>query len=144
MSNTTIGSRPYRGTLATNLKNGLTGGGLAALSSLVLFFIGNAVAGPIEVAQQPGAPAMPLPWFMIIVATLLPGIVGALLLTGLQRFMGNGERIFQITALVVTLLSLFPALTQAGSTAASIILVLLHFVAAGAIVWALTLKDGTA
>ena len=106
-----------------------------------MFFIGDALAGPIEVAQQPGAPIAPLQWFMIIVATMVPALLGALVLTGLQRFTGNGTRIFQIVAGVIALVSLFPAITQAGSTGSAVVLALLHLVAAGAIVWALTLRQ---
>ena len=140
MTSSTIDGHNLSTNLSKNLKNGLLGGGIAAVLSLVLFFIGDAVAGPIEVALQPGAPLAPLPWIAVVMATLVPAIVGALLLSGLQRTMANGTRIFQITAVVITLLSLFPAITQAGSTGAAVLLSLLHFVAAGAIVWALTLR----
>lgn len=142
MASNTLSSEHKNTTVNTNLKNGLIGGVLAAAISLVLFFIGNALVGPIEVALQPGAPVAPLPWFMIIGATLVPALVGALVLTGLQRFTGNGTRIFQIVAGVIALVSLFPAITQVGSTGAAVILALLHLVAAGSIVWALTMRRG--
>ena len=140
MTSETLNANRVQTGASRNLKNGLLGGAIAAVASLIVFFIGRAAVGPIEVAQQPGAPIAPLSWFMIVVATLVPAVVGALLLTGLQRFTNNGARIFQIVAVVIALLSLFPALTQAGSAGASAVLVLLHIIAAGAIVWALTLR----
>ncbi len=141
MTSGSINIQQNKSTLTNNLKNGLLGGAIAAVISLVVWSLGNALAGPIEVAQRPGAPIAPLTWVMILVATFVPAIFGGLVLTGLQRFTANGTRIFQVLAVAIALLSLFPAITQSGSTASAIVLSLLHLAAAGSIVWALTLRQ---
>ena len=124
-------------TLGTNLKNGLVGGLVAAVLALILYFVGAAIVGPLEVAQQPGAPIAPLPWFMVVVMSIVPALAAALLLTALQRFTASASRIFLVAAAAVFLFMLFPALTQAATTGISVVLVLLHIAVAIPVVWAL-------
>ncbi|MDX1664611.1 MAG: DUF6069 family protein [Candidatus Promineifilaceae bacterium] len=123
--------------LGTNIKNGLVGGLVAAVLALILFFVGSAIVGPLEVAQQPGAPIAPLPWFMVVVMSFVPAVVAALLLTALQRFTGSATSIFVIAAVAVFIFMLFPALTQTATVGISVVLILLHVAVAIPIVWAL-------
>lgn len=126
--------------LGQTVRSGLVGGAVAAVVSLGLYFLGNAVTGPITVSTAPGTPAAPLPWFLVLIMTLLAGVVGALLLVALRRYTANGDRIFQIVAVGFLLLSLLGPLTMAGSRASTLVLSALHIVTASAVIWALTLR----
>jgi hypothetical protein len=78
-----------------------------------------------------------------ILFTVVPAIVAVLLYAALMRFTSNPARIFTNIAVVVLIVSLIPDLTYipsvpgatSGQTA---ILMLMHIVAAGVIVWMLT------
>jgi hypothetical protein len=78
-----------------------------------------------------------------ILFTVVPAIVAVLVYAVLTRFSGNPARIFTNIAVVVLIVSLIPDLTYipsvpgatSGQTA---ILMLMHVVAAGVIVWMLT------
>ena len=130
--------RKVEGNLGTNLKNGLVGGLVAAVAAVAVFFLGAALVGPLEVAQQPGAAVAPLPWFMVVVMSIVPAIGAALLLTALERFSVHAMRIFLVAAAGIFTFMLFPALTQAATMGVSAVLIVLHLIVAGAIVWALT------
>lgn len=120
---------------------GLVGGGVAAILNLVIYFVANAMLGDLAVAMQPGQPMAPLTFVAVIVTSIVPAVLAALVLAVLQRFLANGTRVFQILAVILGLLSLFPALTQASSLSVGLVLASMHIVAVVAIVWALTLRS---
>ena len=109
----------------------------AVLANLLVYLIGSVVVGYdpqfIVLANASGT----------ILFTVVPAIVAVLLYAVLIRFTSNPARIFTNIAIVVLILSLIPDLTYipsvpgatSGQTA---ILMLMHVVAAGVIVWTLT------
>ena len=109
----------------------------AVLANLLVYLIGSVVVGYdpqfIILANASGT----------ILFTVVPAIVAVLLYAVLTRFSGNPARIFTNIAVVVLIVSLIPDLTYipsvpgatSGQTA---ILMLMHVVAAGVIVWMLT------
>jgi hypothetical protein len=109
----------------------------AVIANLLVYALGSAVVGYdpefIVLANASGT----------ILFTLVPAIVAVLLYAVLMRFSGNPARIFTNIAVVVLIVSLIPDLTYipsvpgatSGQTA---ILMVMHVVAAGVIVWMLT------
>jgi hypothetical protein len=109
----------------------------AVLANLLVYALGSAVVGYdpgfVVLANASGT----------ILFTVVPALVAVLLYAVLMRFSGNPARIFTNIAVVVLIVSLIPDLTYipsvpgatSGQTA---ILMLMHVVAAGVIVWMLT------
>src|SRR5918993_2695410 len=109
----------------------------AVLANLLVYALGSAVVGYdpqfVVLANASGT----------ILFTVVPAIVAVLLYAALMRFTSNPARIFTNIAVVVLIVSLIPDLTYipsvpgatSGQTA---ILMVMHVVAAGVIVWMLT------
>ena len=109
----------------------------AVIANLLVYALGSVVVGYdprfVVLANASGT----------ILFTVVPAIVAVLLYAVLMRFSGNPARIFTNIAVVVLIVSLIPDLTYipsvpgatSGQTA---ILMLMHVVAAGVIVWMLT------
>lgn len=140
--NTTEVAQP--GKPAPNLWiSGLLGGALALIGSLVLFGIARLVGISLLAASGPPGQSLPAPLtaVQIIVAVVVPALVATGIFALLRRvFKQRANRIFQVVALIVLLLSFGGPLSQDVSTANQIILALMHLVTAAAIVWALTLR----
>ena len=109
----------------------------AVLANVLVYFIGSAVVGYdpqfIVLANVSAT----------ILFTVVPAIVAVLLYAILLRFSSNPERIFTILAVVVLIISLIPDLAYipsvpGASSGQTAILMLMHVVAAGVIVWMLT------
>ncbi len=92
------------------LMAGLIGGVIAAILNLVIYFIGGMAVGEMTVAMPPDMAQTPLPWFMVVIASIVPGLIAAVVLGVMRRFLPNAERTFQIVAVVLVLISLFPPL----------------------------------
>src|SRR5687768_8881444 len=109
----------------------------AVIANLLVYALGSVIVGYdpqfIILANASGT----------ILFTVVPAIVAVLLYAVLMRFSGNPARIFTNIAVVVLIVSLIPDLTYipsvpgatSGQTA---ILMVMHVVAAGVIVWMLT------
>jgi hypothetical protein len=109
----------------------------AVIATLLVYALGSVIVGYdpqfIILANASGT----------ILFTVVPAIVAVLLYAVLTRFSGNPARIFTNIAVVVLIVSLIPDLTYipsvpgatSGQTA---ILMVMHVVAAGVIVWMLT------
>jgi hypothetical protein len=109
----------------------------AVLANVLVYFIGSAVVGYD-------------PQFIVltnvsatILFTVVPAIVAVLLYAILLRFSSNPARIFTNIAVVVLIISLIPDLAYipsvpGASSGQTAILMLMHVVAAGVIVWMLT------
>lgn len=123
------------------MTDGLIGGAIGAVINLVIYAIVINLAGPLMVVPQPGMALQPIPWFMVIVASVVPGLVAGLVLGGLQRLSASGTRIFLIIAGAFTLFSMIGPFVQAEGVVTISTLVVMHLVAAGAIVWALTMRN---
>lgn len=128
-----------RTSLGHTLLAGLAGGALAATANTALFLIGKA-AGVAFLApvNGPAAPLVALQPFNVIMLSLLPALVAALLLAGLARFTQRPQAIFLVIAAIVLLVSLVPDWAlPLDSLATRILLSLMHLVAAMLIVGAL-------
>ena len=109
----------------------------ALLANVLVYFIGSAVVGYdpqfIVLANVSAT----------ILFTVVPAIVAVLLYAILLRFSSNPARIFTNIAVVVLIISLIPDLAYipsvpGASSGQTAILMLMHVVAAGVIVWMLT------
>lgn len=109
----------------------------AVLANLLVFLIGSVVVGYdpqfVVLANVSGT----------ILFTVVPAVVAVLLYAALIRFTSNPARIFTNIAVVVLIVSLIPDLTYipsvpGASSGQTAILMLMHVVAAGVIVWMLT------
>ena len=109
----------------------------AVIANLLVYLLGSVVVGYdpqfVVLANASGT----------ILFTVVPAIVAVLLYAALMRFTSNPARIFTNIAVVVLIVSLIPDLTYIpsvpGATSGqAAILMLMHVVAAGVIVWMLT------
>lgn len=113
---------------------------LAVVGNAILYFIANAaVAGGLTAVPPGETEATPLPLAVVIVATVVPAIVGAVILILLNRF-NKPINIFRIIAVIVTILSFIPVFTLPASVSvgSKVFLALMHIVAAVAITGILT------
>lgn len=122
------------------LKAGIIGGITAAgFNVIVLLLAGvfgialNVMAGP-----PPNQQAMALTAPAVILLSILPALIGAVLYFVLTRITAKAATIFTIIAVVIVLLSLLPVFGQPLSTAGMIALVLMHFIAGGVVTYWLT------
>ncbi len=139
MTSTTIVSRSTRSDVAHYLGMGLRAAALATLVNVAIYALGKALFNlPFMVPMQAGAEPNPLPLFMVILMSVVPGVLAAGVLYGLNRFFRSGLRIFQAVAAVLALLSLGGPLSLPidGGTIAA--LASMHLAAAGSIVGVLT------
>ena len=109
----------------------------AVAANLVVYVIGSAVVG-----YDPGFVVLATPGGTIIF-TLVPAVVAVVVYALLLRFASNPERTFAILAAVVLVLSWIPDLTYiptvpGSSTAQTVVLMIMHVVAAVVIVGMLT------
>ena len=109
----------------------------AVIANLLVYLLGSVVVGYdpqfVVLSNASGT----------ILFTVVPAIVAVLLYAALMRFTSNPARIFTNIAVVVLVLSLIPDLTYipsvpGASSGQTAILMLMHVVAAGVIVWMLT------
>ena len=126
---------PEQKSIINTITAGLTGGLIAAVINVIIYFI----AGPL-IAELPDGTVDRVGMPAVLAASIVPSIFAALLLWGLRRFTGNATRIFQIIAVVFVVLSFFSPFSAAETTATAVWLSLMHVVAGGAIIWALTLR----
>ncbi len=139
MATTTIVSRNTRSTVQHYLGMGLQAAALAAVINVAIYAIGRALLDlPFNIPMQPGAPPSPLPVFMVVLMSVLPGLLAAGVLYGLHRFTRHGLAIFQGLSAVLVLLSLAGPLTLPIDGGTKAALVAMHFAAAASIVGVLT------
>lgn len=120
------GPRATRPTTRALLRTGVAAGAVAAIATTLLAAVASAVGVDLEV----DATAIPVPafaWWTVVGAAV--GVV-------LARILPT-RGAFYAVATVLTALSLVPALTLPDDTAASVVLVAAHLVAAAIIIAAL-------
>jgi hypothetical protein len=109
----------------------------AVIANLLVYAFGSTVVGYdprfVVLANASGT----------ILFTVVPAMVAVLLYAALMRFSGDPARIFTNIAVVVLIVSLIPDLTYipsvpGASSGQTAILMVMHVVAAGVIVWMLT------
>jgi hypothetical protein len=113
--------------------------GVASVANTLVFALAGALGVALRVSLTPGRPPQPLALGMVVFATAVSALLAAGLLGLLGRLTDRPVRLFQNTSIVLALLSLGAPLLQADGSAATIVLVVMHLVAAAAIVGVLSM-----
>lgn len=109
--------------------NALIAGAIAAAINLIIFFIGRALVGGIDVDMNRTGTFAARPFFLPIFTSLLPTLVAGVGLWIARRFIPKGNLVFTIGTVVLVLLSLTgPFGDQIATTSAAIVLLLMHLV----------------
>lgn len=109
--------------------NALIAGAIAAAINLIIFFIGRALVGGIDVDMNRTGTFAARPFFLPIFTSLLPTLVAGVGLWIARRFIPKGNLVFTIGTVVLVLLSLTgPFGDQIVTTSAAIVLLLMHLV----------------
>jgi hypothetical protein len=115
---------------------GLVGGAIAAVLNLILLFIGQAVNGGPLLVMPPGQSIVQgVPWFLVILTSILPGVIAGVLYGLLNRFTARPTPIFLVVAAIIFVLMFFSPLSAAQSTTTILILEIMHVVVAGFVIW---------
>ncbi|MCB0077337.1 MAG: hypothetical protein KDD73_07900 [Anaerolineales bacterium] len=126
--------------LTRYLRSGLLGGVVGAAVNLLLFFLTRLLGVVIELPAGPGSTTLaPLSWLAVLFASLVPAVVAALLLMGLNRLTEHGWGYFILLASLILVLSMLPVIVLGTGTAPRLVLAAMHGVAAAATVGALAL-----
>jgi hypothetical protein len=112
--------------------------GIAAVANAVLFTLAGLFGVALDVSLSPGQPPQPLPLGLVVFATVVPALLAAGLLGLLGRLTDRPVRLFQWIAVVVFVVSLAGPLFQAVGATATLILILMHLIAAAVIVGVLS------
>ena len=130
-------------TLRGALTAGLTGGLIAAVINLVIYFAAQGLNGGPLVVETPQAPTPgPLPLVGVLLFSILPGVVAGLIYWALARFTRHPARWFLAVSVVVFGLFVPGPLGAASGAVAVWALELMHVGAAVPIVWALLRRRG--
>jgi uncharacterized membrane protein len=115
--------------LGTISLNAFIAGVIAAMINVIIFFIGRAVVGGIDVDMNGAGTFAPMPFFLPVVASLLLTLVAGLGLWIARRFIPKGNQVFVIGTAILVLLSLAaPFNGQIATTSAAIVLAVMHLV----------------
>ena len=116
----------------------LIAGGIAAASNVAAYLIARAFGVPLEVVTQVPNTLQPLPLIAVVLASIIPALVGAAGLALLRRLTPRADLIFQILTAVIVLASLGGPLRQPTDDATKFVLNLMHVLAGGIIAYGLT------
>ena len=109
--------------------NALIAGVIAAGINVVILFIGGAVVGGIDADMNGTGTFAPMPFFLPIIASLLPMLVAGVGLWIARRLISRGNQVFVMGTAVLVLLSLAgPFSGQIATTSAGIVLAVMHLV----------------
>lgn len=118
------------------LQRGFVGGCIAAILNTIIFFIGQKMNIINDGVLLEGKPLLLRP---VIVGSLLPALVAALLLFLLQKYFSNGMRIFTFICFLLFVFFLVnPFLLKGISMDVKVILLAMHAVAGIVIIYFLT------
>ncbi|MBC8084041.1 MAG: hypothetical protein H7Z21_12590 [Hymenobacter sp.] len=123
-------------TFGQSITAGLLAGLAAAVLNAVLFFVFHATGVLTDtVYVQP--PNQPLTIMPVIMASLVPALVGSIVFFLLEKFTNNGFRIFSILAVILVVLSLASPFTvpQNGTVGYGVVLCVMHLVVAAALLY---------
>lgn len=110
---------------------GPLGGAIAAGLNLVLFYAAKAAGVSLTATFQAKAPASALPFWMVVVGSIVPALIATEVLLVMNRFLPRPSRLFARIALVSAALSLnFPAALGGADAQTKITLGLMHLIAA--------------
>ncbi len=108
--------------------------------NVILFLIGKPAGLILDTAVIPNA-GTPLRLDMVIIATVVPMVLGTLLFALLIRFSQKGDTIFKWISIAFLLFSFTSPFSIPGATTAmAIYLNLMHVVAAGAVIYFFTIR----
>ncbi len=108
--------------------------------NVILFLIGKAAGLILDSVTIPNA-GTPLRLKMVIIATIVPSILGALLFALLIRFSRKGDTIFKWISIAFLVFSFTSPFSIPGvTTAMAVYLNLMHVVAAGAVIYFFTIR----
>ena len=111
------------------MQNALIAGVVAAVINVIIFFIGRAAVGGIDIDMTGRGTVAPMPFFLPIIASLLPTLVAGVGLWIARRFIPRGNQVFVIGTAVLVLLSLAgPFSGQIATTSAAVVLAVMHLV----------------
>lgn len=122
-------------TFLQSIQAGLLAGMVSAVINSVLFFVFQAVGVLHDgVYVQPNQPLTVMP---VIVASVVPSIIGSIVFFLIERFTNNGYRIFSILAITLAVLSLFSTFTVPINVTLgySLVLCVMHLVVAFVLVY---------
>lgn len=122
------------------LKAGIIGGVIAAGFNVIVLLLAGVFGIPLVVmgGPPPNQQAMTLTAPQVILFSVLPAIIGALVFFLLTRMTAKAATIFTVIAVIIVLLSLLPVFGQPLSAAGIIALALMHFIAGGIVTYWLT------
>jgi hypothetical protein len=115
--------------------------GIAAVANAAIFALAGLFGVPLEVSLTPGQPPQPLDLGMVVLATIVPALLAAGLLALLGRLTERPVRLFQWIAVVAFFLSLAGPVFQAVGATATLILMLMHLIAAATIVGVFSMAE---
>ena len=119
------------------LMAGLTGGVIAAVINVVIYFAAQGINGGPLLVQTPQAPTpQPLPLPAVLLLSVAPGLAAGVVYWVLARFTRTPARWFLVIAALVFVLFFFGPLGSASGLVAVWALELMHVGAAVPIVWA--------
>jgi hypothetical protein len=122
--------------IAQFVQAGLIGGLIATVLNLVLWFIGNALNGGAMEVITPVAPEPAgVPWFAVILSSILPGVVGGLLYGLLARFTNKATTIFLVISVLVFIAFIYNPISAGQSLTTILVLELMHVVVAVPVIW---------
>lgn len=115
---------------------GLIGGVIAAIINLILYVLGNAINGGPMLVKPPGITTIQaVPWFMVIVQSILPGVIAGALYGLLARFTARPSTIFLVIAAIIFILFFLNPLMAAQNITTIIVLEIMHVVVAALVIW---------
>ncbi len=120
----TVSTRAQSSTLA---KGAAIGAAIAVIANVIVFAIANSGA-PVQVISGNDTVPSDLPIGPVIVASIMPIVVGAIGLWLLERFRPNGFRIWTILALVLAVVSIGGPLSLDIDTGSQVALTIMHLV----------------
>jgi Family of unknown function (DUF6069) len=116
----------------------LTAGAIAAVANLIVYLIAGAANVPLQIAAPGSSQLERLPIVPVILASLIPAFVAAALLLLLRRFTPRANTVFQVIAVVFTLVSFGGPLGQPTDGGTKFVLNLMHVIAGAVITIGLT------
>jgi hypothetical protein len=130
-------SSPDTETTHDNLwQKGLIAAVVATVINLILFGIGALMGGLMVQDVANPAAYMPVSWFMVILMTVIPVLLGTGVYWVLRRIMPNqATTVFVIIALAVALLSMFGPITMAQTGMDKALLAAMHIISGVSLVW---------
>jgi Family of unknown function (DUF6069) len=117
----------------------LIAGGITAASNIAAYLIARAINVPMQVTLGPGSSELQsLPWFAVILASIIPAFAAAIALVVLRRFSPRADLILQVVTAVIVIASLGGPLRQPTDDATKFVLNLMHVLSGGIIAYGLT------